>query len=397
VMWKAILPAMLRAIFLFVWSVAVLLISLGFDRRDASLLLRFSQESPLPPHQQQVQHQMPQLHVFCKPTGSITTKISRLSPDKPRIFIWQLSTDGRHNLGYMYEPFFLTMAQGVLSYKRSSEWKLHLQHICNPDSVGNAVFEAAPRKGDIFIWIGHPGSYSVGFKSLQKRGVHTVFFQPEPMSNCIKAALMPGASEVWTYSWRNIEQCAPPDKSFVQRYVPSGFLQHIPQTVHPAQSPPPTLFGDPKWRKECYNLLQRQLGRAKMRTIYNVWNSTAFQSFIQQNSLFFHLHKTCEQAGPVTAARMSNILSAGAIVISMSSYPKDAKEFDGLIIFASLEKMHRVYANISSLSSKERSEMGNKLRGAYARRFAPAAIFRRAGIYKLMDELLRGYNSVAAR
>merc|ERR1712008_483123 len=103
------------------------------------------------------------------------------------------------------------------------------------------------------------------------------------------------------------------------------------------------------WRRECYKFLQGHLERV-MRTTYNVWDSTAFQRFIRQNSVFLHLHKACRRDGHVTAARMSNLLSAGAIVISMSSYPKDAKEFDGLVIFASLEKMNRVYANISSLS-----------------------------------------------
>merc|ERR1719433_1558853 len=101
----------------------------------------------------------------------------------------------------MYEPFFTTMAEGFLSYERSSKWKLHLQRICNLESVGKAVDEAAPQKGDIFVWIGQVGRLNAGFASLQKRGVHTVFFETEPESNCNKGAQTPGVSEVWTYSW----------------------------------------------------------------------------------------------------------------------------------------------------------------------------------------------------
>lgn len=102
-------------------------------------------------------------------------------------------------------------------------------------------------------------------------------------------------------------------------------------------------------------------------------------------------------AGLLIATRMSNLFSAGAIVISMPSYPKDQQEFDGLMVFASLEKMSTIYANISSMSRKERSDMGNKARDAYAQRFAPAAILRRAGIDKMMDELLRNQGSLPAR
>merc|ERR1712008_106566 len=58
-------------------------------------------------------------------------------------------------------------------------------------------------------------------------------------------------------------------------------------------------------------------------------------------------------AGLLTAARMSNLFSAVAIVISMPAHPKDRQEFDGFMIFASLEKMSKIYANTASMSRKE--------------------------------------------
>jgi len=288
----------------------------------------------------------------------------------------------------MYEPFMHSIADGVLAYNRISKWELHLQHICNPNSVGEAVAEAAPEKGDIFIWIGFPGKNRVGFGSLTKRGVRTVYVNAEPQSNCFHEAMTPGVSEVWTYSWRNIDRCKPPGNSFLQRYVPPGFLGDIPYTVHPSASPQAIFFGDPQWRRACYKVLQQQLGKA-MQSINHIWSRDAFHKFIRENSLFVHLHKDCDKQGPVTAARMSQLISAGAIIISMHSYPRDANEYDGIINFTSVEKMHSVYANISSLSREERSELGSMSRAAFAERFAADVIFRRAGIYKLMDKMLR--------
>jgi len=124
-----------------------------------------------------------------------------------------------------------------------------------------------------------------------------------------------------------------------------------------------------------------------MQTSYGVWSNTMFARYIQENSIFLHLHKRCETNGPVTAARMSNLLSAGAIIISMVSHPSDEKEFDGLVIFAPIQQMQPIYANISLLSREARRDMGNRIRAAFAKRFAPAAIFRQAGIYNLMDRL----------
>lgn len=102
-------------------------------------------------------------------------------------------------------------------------------------------------------------------------------------------------------------------------------------------------------------------------------------------------------AGLLIATRMSNLFSAGAIVISMPAHPKDRQEFDGFMIFASLEKMSKIYANAASMSRRELSEMRNKSRDACAQRFASAASLRLAAIYKLMDEMLRNKRSVPAR
>jgi hypothetical protein len=293
-----------------------------------------------------------------------------------------LATAYGFNLKYMYMPFMNTLSEGFLHAPR---WNLSQRHIKSEELVKQMVEEAAPRRGDIFVWVGHPGSKSVNFQALQKSGVHTVYVNLEPESNC-KHTSKPGLSEIWTYTWKNIDDCAPVDKTIMQRYVPSGFLQHSTNTIHQQSHIQANFLGEPAFRGNCYKLMAASFGQA-LEATNSVWSDAEFQEYIRLHSIFVHLPKACETRAPVTAARMSQLLSSEAFVISMNAYPKDEAEFEGLVTFVPLEKMHEAYVNISSLSAEERRVHASKMRRAYAERFAPSTIFERAGVYNLLDKL----------
>jgi len=315
------------------------------------------------------------------------TRHGVVSPQEtPVAFVWQLATGYGYDLSYMYMPFTNTLVEGFL---HAGRWNINQQHISSGDLVKRKLEEAAPRSGDMFVWVGHPASELVDFLALQKRGVHTVFVNLEPESNCVQAEQKAGLSEIWTYTWKNIDNCMPAHDAFVQRYVPSGFLQHSPNTNHQATHLQASFLGQPAFRKSCYDMIQHQFGNALEATT-DVWDDAAFQKYITLHSIFVHLPKGCEVEAPVTAARMSSLLSSEAFVISMHAYPKDEAEFRGLVTFVPLEKLYEAYVNISSLTAEERRRKASDIRTAYAKKFTPSTIFQRAGVYNLLDKLATG-------
>jgi len=305
--------------------------------------------------------------------------------ETPSAFVWQMASGGGFNLTHMYMPFLTTFVEGFLHADR---WKVNQQHIKSTEIIKRMVEDATPAKGDIFVWVGQPGSDIVDFQALQKSGVHSVFVNLEPESNC-RYRLKPGLSEIWTYSWKNIDDCEPADNVVMQRYVPSGFLQHSTKTIHQAAHLQASFFGQPGYRKNCYELIEHQFGDA-LEATSNVWSDAEYQEYIRLHSIFVHLPKFCQEKAPVTSARMSSLLSSEAFVISLHGYPKDEAEFQGLVTFAPLEKMYEAYVNISVLSAAERRAKASRIRKAYAKRFAPSSIFERAGIYNLLDRLAMG-------
>lgn len=70
--------------------------------------------------------------------------------------------------------------------------------------LSNTQEWAKPKAGDVFVWVGQLGQIQIPWKSLQARGVFTVYYQTEPREGCDLHG-PDGIDEVWDYSWHNIE------------------------------------------------------------------------------------------------------------------------------------------------------------------------------------------------
>ena len=131
-----------------------------------------------------------------------------------------------HDLGFMYRPIVDTLLDG-LAASPGSIGKVTTRFGAGRASMQRALMQKpALGAGDWFIWIGHASSQGLPWARLQAAGVRTVFYNTEPLENCVRR----GSDEVWDYSWHNIDVCrrrAPKDFNVTLRYVPPGFAAPV--------------------------------------------------------------------------------------------------------------------------------------------------------------------------
>jgi len=180
-------------------------------------------------------------------------------------------------------------------------------------------------------------------------------------------------------------------KTTLYRYVPTGFRPNRTAAVHPDHRPKVSFFGTVKFRVACWGEVRRQLGLA-LQIGFGIWDDTTFYNYIKNHSMFVSVAKGCERQY-VPAARMSDLLSSGGIVISMRCHPDDERMFRGLVTFVEFSQMGAAYERIASMSGQERQQVAANIKSEYAKRFAPSAIFERARVYELLDRLRRGLSS----
>ena len=113
-----------------------------------------------------------------------------------------------------------------------------------------------------------------------------------------------------------------------------------------------------------------------------------------RHSTYLNLHKACGWAasvghehepsdGPTAGCesfRLAELLASGANVFSEHCYPADEKEYEGLVQFLPIEAIApAVFATWQQDPAAERARAIERRR-LFAKRFAPAAIFERAGL-----------------
>jgi len=78
------------------------------------------------------------------------------------------------------------------------------------------------------------------------------------------------------------------------------------------------------------------------------------------------------------------LLSSHALVISSSSYYESEEEWAGIVTFARTpEDVEREYYFLKALEPEKRQEEANRRAKIFAERFAPEAVFMRAGLHEL--------------
>ena len=103
------------------------------------------------------------------------------------------------------------------------------------------------------------------------------------------------------------------------------------------------------------------------------------------SGVFLSLNKKCEQVTGVIAFRVPQLCSYGGAVISQRAYPEDERLYKDIVDFGSPDEIPRLYAKWRAMSKKERrAEMARRSK-LFRTRFEPKEIFKRAGIYDLLD------------
>jgi hypothetical protein len=135
----------------------------------------------------------------------------------------------------------------------------------------------------------------------------------------------------------------------------------------------------------------------------DVWTDEAFEKLANNRTVFVNRHQTrcgTKRAGdrelPIEAFRVSQLLSAKALVVSVPSYHKDAREFKGMVVFE-----HNFFDPSWTRRTKKLVEDHKKqqrwLDASYSKfteAFAPAQLFSKAGIF---DDMLHGHLGAGSR
>jgi hypothetical protein len=129
----------------------------------------------------------------------------------------------------------------------------------------------------------------------------------------------------------------------------------------------------------------------------DVWTDKAFEELANNRTVFVNRHQTkcgTQRAGdreiPLEAFRVSHLLSAKALVISVPSYHKDARAYDGMVVFEDkfFEPSWRKRTKKLVENHKKQQMWLEKSHSKFTDAFAPARLFSRAGIW---DDILHGH------
>lgn len=319
---------------------------------------------------------------------------------RARAMLWQGEKNTVGRLGFMYWPVMSTLLEGF-------------RHTDAAVAVGVgfslAYHEelARLRRGDMLVWVGINGRNSQPWRELRSRGVRTVYYNTEPVDApgmCVRGHVVdevcsshaglctaPGTTQdparprvflqVWDFSHFNLERCArrsrygkPPRR---QRFVPPGYVRSA-LPVRDGASRSLLFFGAlaPAGRGACFGALKSRLG-ARLQRTYAVWNASALDDLMRRYDVFLNLHKGCATRGPVTF-RNAVLLNAAKLVLSERAHPADEREYEGMLTFAEQPAIVAAYERL--LASDVRAAR-YRAHAIFARRFAPRALFERAGIY----------------
>ena len=166
-----------------------------------------------------------------------------------------------------------------------------------------------------------------------------------------------------------------------------------------SEGPPRLAFfgnvGNNTWgnRSACWRALKHTLPAGALASSFSSWTSRegTARALGALGGIHLNLHRWCGNvSSPVAfeAFRAALLLSAGAVLISERSHPRDEAAFSGMVTFASLQDIPRMYARISRLSREQRQAMGDVARARFERSFTAVQVFERAGIYAQLDSWL---------
>ena len=328
---------------------------------------------------------------------------------EPSAQIW-VGGDGK--MRYFYRPALLTLQAGLLSSNISAQ-------VTSWDYPKLRELKA----GDLFIFVGvfSLDSMTRHFKNLTASGVLTVFYATEadfghPCSQKQKLHVR----EVWEYTQSNVLCCAGASRR-PWRYVPPGYIPRevLASTSSSALTPQLTFVGSANVhydkRRSCLRQVARGLmmtsvngsthpklgycvdklcspaeclGSCGLRVRYSLFDDNRMNGELTRSSSYLNVHKACNGSALVSNAacesfRFAPLLSAGAEIFSEHCHSADEREYEGLIKFGQVGEL----AAAAAVSWRSSDVSTARARAhAFKERFAPSAIFERAGITAMLSD-----------
>ena len=277
---------------------------------------------------------------------------------------------------------------------------------------------------------------AVPVSTLRARGVHTVYYQLEPISTqrCEVNALTRRAGtdqydEVWDYSPTQVQICrdkhsrvdgplfryvpivALPDRVEAQQQQPSGetetllFLGTVAHRVACNQPPFPlgkilptlrrgVLFRGNSRRTRpvpcshhCKHKLEAWAREGWLRVEGSAWSAARMAAVLRSHGSFVNVHKGCNESSNPVAPRVPMLLSARALVISERCHNLDEREYEGMVSFVPFEDIPREFAAMRALNRMERMALIAARAARFAARFEPRRVYEEAGVHALLHTL----------
>jgi len=319
---------------------------------------------------------------------------------RPTLFIFSISRMAViTKLHTIFEPVVLTLLAGAKAYSGIDSIKVENHSVdCRARNSCNKIEQlvAMVHPGDMVVWVGERGNDLVPWSRLRLNGtVYVVFYQTEVWGSPTCAFSSPGpVDEVWDFSWHNIESCqASPNFSHAAtlRYVPLGALSYGPRVAHSDPAGPLCFLGafkNYKRRKACLAAVSSELGSA-FEKHDDVWKDSAYEALLKRHDIFLNIHNYCMDGHNPVTFRVARLLNARGIVISERCHPKDEIEFDGIVTFVNTTvswpaALAAAYNRTAAMPAHERTSLAARRHRLWTKRFAPATIFERAGLYELL-------------
>ena len=371
---------------------------------------------------------------------------------RPIVFVYQprvLRSAGAYNVDpsqliSMYRPLVSTLVAGFAA--ATPPWPV-FHGFCGVNTWARVVgghqsFRGllnAVRPGDIFIWVSE-SLRDAPLHDLSAKGARIVHYQTENVGSrknmecnlthgftkaksrnvsSSEIGLLRLVDEVWSYDWRNVESCLA--GGVVARYVPPGAVSELlpPANLSMADE---LLFlgkvdrGQP--REYCVRLIsgsfallanrssaKRGANRSRITTVSGAFSDRAQATIFERASAFLQLSQETMCIGASTPARwlkrvpatgldtfrVVQLLRHRAFVIGHRTNPRDEQEFAGIMSFVRVGDIAAEFVRFRAMSLEDRARIVEERCSSFRQRFAPRAIFERAGVYS--SGILRGASS----
>ena len=368
---------------------------------------------------------------------------------RPTVFVYQprvLRSAGANNVDptiliHMYRPLVSTLIAGFSAAK--PPWPV-FHGFCGINTWGHVVgghksfrgLMNAVQPGDIFIWVSE-SLRDAPLHNLSANGARIVHYQTENVGSRFnkecnlthgftksrngsesEIRLLRLVDEVWSYDWRNVESCLA--GGVVARYVPPGAVSELLPSANLSMANELLFLGKVdrgrprafclRLISDTFSLLARNNGtdKSRIRTVSSAFNDTAQATIFERASAFLQLSQETTCIGAHTPARwrtqvapaatgldtfrVVQLLRHRAFVIGHRTNPRDEQEFAGIMSFVRVDDIAAELVRFRAMSLEERARIVEERCSRFRQRFAPHAIFERAGVFS--SGILRGTRAI---